>query len=191
MICTNCGKGELQELTGTALLVCPLCDSKLINPQVQPPDPWKNMTHQEKEQVMQFLEDAAKVKKQFIPESRWPTEEEIEEAAAAWEIENSILDIFPMGVIPTKSWKAAIQWLQTSAGTREADLEKCLGEAMSLKGGWREAITELEDFCSEPVRLKNMIAAADQLDEWAAKAKKLLNPDKEKPSIAGDLYSGA
>lgn len=65
MICTNCGKGELQELTGTALLMCPLCDSKLINPQVQPPDPWKNLTHQEKEQVMQFLEDAAKLKKQF------------------------------------------------------------------------------------------------------------------------------
>lgn len=67
MLCTNCGKGELQELTGTALLICPLCSSKLINPQAQPPDPWPNLTPQERAQVMQFLEDAAKVKKQFGP----------------------------------------------------------------------------------------------------------------------------
>lgn len=34
-----------------------------------------------------------------------------------------------------------------------------------LLGGWREAIVELEDWCSEPVRLKNMIAAVDQIDD--------------------------
>lgn len=32
MICPNCGKGELQELTGTVLKICPLCSSKLISP---------------------------------------------------------------------------------------------------------------------------------------------------------------
>lgn len=37
---------------------------------------------------------------------------------------------------------------------------------LALAGGWQEAITELEDWCSEPVRLKNMVAAADQLDNW-------------------------
>jgi hypothetical protein len=36
-----------------------------------------------------------------------------------------------------------------------------------LLEGWREAVVELEDFCSEPVRLKNMLAAADQIDEVA------------------------
>jgi hypothetical protein len=41
-----------------------------------------------------------------------------------------------------------------------------LRRGLSLAGGWREAIVELEDFCSEPVRLKNMIAAANQLDDW-------------------------
>lgn len=34
-------------------------------------------------------------------------------------------------------------------------------------GGWREAVSELEDFCHEPVRLKNMMAALDQIDELA------------------------
>lgn len=48
-------------------------------------------------------------------------------------------------------------------------------DVLELKGGWREAITELEDFCSEPVRLKNMMAAADQIDDWSKRAKKLLN----------------
>lgn len=33
-------------------------------------------------------------------------------------------------------------------------------------GAWREAIFELEDFCSEPVRIKNMVAAADRIDHW-------------------------
>lgn len=41
-----------------------------------------------------------------------------------------------------------------------------LSFAAPLIGGWREAIVELEDHCSDPVRLKNMIAAADQLDEF-------------------------
>lgn len=34
MICIRCGKGEYQELTGTNLLVCPICSSKLIQPTV-------------------------------------------------------------------------------------------------------------------------------------------------------------
>jgi len=46
--------------------------------------------------------------------------------------------------------------------------------ALQLSGGWREAIVELEDFCSEPVRLKNMLAAADQIDEWVKQARAVL-----------------
>lgn len=52
-------------------------------------------------------------------------------------------------------------------------------EAMvALKGGWREAIFELEDFCFEPVRLKNMIAAGGQLDEWARNARRVIRQAK-------------
>ena len=50
-----------------------------------------------------------------------------------------------------------------------------INEALRLKGGWREAIVELEDHCSEPVRLRNMLAAADQLDEWATKSSAALS----------------
>lgn len=35
-------------------------------------------------------------------------------------------------------------------------------------GGWREAIAETEDFCHDPVRLKNMQAALDQIDALSA-----------------------
>jgi hypothetical protein len=54
------------------------------------------------------------------------------------------------------------------------DLLAAMKDALSLTGGWREAIVELEDFCSEPVRLKNMIAAADQLDRFAATARAIV-----------------
>lgn len=46
-----------------------------------------------------------------------------------------------------------------------------LKDGLSLAGGWREAIVELEDWCHERVRLKNMLAAADQLDRWAEAAR--------------------
>jgi hypothetical protein len=59
------------------------------------------------------------------------------------------------------------------------ELEAIVDEALQLKGGWREAIVELEDFCSEPVRLKNMLAAADQLDRWAARARAFALRKKE------------
>jgi hypothetical protein len=61
-----------------------------------------------------------------------------------------------------------------AALARTAALEEALREALSLAGGWREAITELEDFCSESVRLKNMTAAAEQLDNWVKRARALL-----------------
>lgn len=60
--------------------------------------------------------------------------------------------------------------VQEGADRIEA-LEAIIGEALRFKGGWREAIVELEDHCSDPVRLKNMLAAADQLDAWATKAR--------------------
>ena len=53
-------------------------------------------------------------------------------------------------------------------------LMELVKRALQLKGAWREAIVELEDHCSEPVRLKNMLAVADQLDEWADKAREVL-----------------
>lgn len=112
MICTNWGKGELQELTGTALLICPLCDSKLINPQVQPPDPWKNLTHQEKEQVMQFLEDAAKVKEQFNPESELDLYKKFvyRTDAEVLEVIQAAKDILPLANIWGREWFNQFDW---------------------------------------------------------------------------------
>lgn len=57
---------------------------------------------------------------------------------------------------------------------REESFVALIRHALAECGGWREAITELEDFCSEPVRLKNMTAAADQLDAWRKRAMVLL-----------------
>lgn len=56
----------------------------------------------------------------------------------------------------------------------QTELLTLVREAVQLSGGWREAIVELEDFCSEPVRLKNMLAAADQLDRWSSAARAIL-----------------
>ncbi len=67
------------------------------------------------------------------------------------------------------------------AEDRVTALEDAVEAGLRLKGGWREAIVELEDHCSEPVRLKNMLAAADQLDDWAAQARAALAaPEGEK-----------
>src|ERR1700744_1097907 len=43
--------------------------------------------------------------------------------------------------------------------------------ALHLIGGWREAIAILEDHTSDLVKLKNMTAALDQIDEWVPNAK--------------------
>ena len=76
--------------------------------------------------------------------------------------------IAPAGLSPIASVALAAEGL-----LREA--EGLMHEALQRKGGWREAIVELEDHCSEPVRLKNMLAAADQLDDFASKARALLS----------------
>ena len=65
-----------------------------------------------------------------------------------------------------------------SALSRSRRMEEVLRNGLQLKGGWREAIVELEDHCSEPVRLKNMVAAADQLDEWATQARAAIEESK-------------
>lgn len=46
-------------------------------------------------------------------------------------------------------------------------------------GGWREAIGLLEDHCSNPVKLKNMIAAIDQIDEVNNKLKQQFHISKK------------
>ncbi len=46
-------------------------------------------------------------------------------------------------------------------------------------GGWREMVAELENYCSEPVRLKAMTAVLDQMDEWKKTAQAAL--EREAP----------
>ena len=58
---------------------------------------------------------------------------------------------------------------------RLSETDFLLRRVAQLLGGWREAIVELEDFCSDPVRLKNMLAAADQIDEIAPRIKAALH----------------
>ena len=61
-----------------------------------------------------------------------------------------------------------------STGDIITKLVAALERGVQWKGAWREAIVELEDFCSEPVRLRNMIAAADALDDWASESRAVL-----------------
>lgn len=76
-------------------------------------------------------------------------------------------------------WCAA--WNRRATDPAVPELVEALEKALALKGGWREAIVELEDHCSEPVRLKNMRAAADQLDEWGTKVRALITKHAAKP----------
>lgn len=57
---------------------------------------------------------------------------------------------------------------------KTTDLLALCRDALSLVDGWREAIAELEDYCGEPTRLKNMIAALDQIDIWKHKARSMI-----------------
>lgn len=79
-----------------------------------------------------------------------------------------------------RAWKT---WLAASLrlAAENARLRELIKSALALKGGWREAIVELEDHCADPVRLKNMLAAADQLDEWSKEAQKVLGKSKDRP----------
>lgn len=99
MICTNCGKGELQELTGTALLICPLCSSKLINP-----GNWDNLTHKQKKDEMEYLEDKSKnpFRKESPAHEYWrrgyqSREEEVRGLVIAL---NNVLDNMILGNLP-------------------------------------------------------------------------------------------
>lgn len=51
------------------------------------------------------------------------------------------------------------------AAERE-DFVEAVRSVLRLIGSWREAIFLLEDFCSDPVRLKNMRVAVDSIDDW-------------------------
>jgi hypothetical protein len=50
------------------------------------------------------------------------------------------------------------------------DMFHALEDAQRKWAGWREAIALLEDHCGDSVKLKNMIAAIDQLDTFIARA---------------------
>jgi hypothetical protein len=65
------------------------------------------------------------------------------------------------------------------------DLYEALKDVAQLIGGWREAIAELEDFCSEPVRLKNMIAALNQCDDMTISIRAALAKADGKAAING------
>lgn len=65
--------------------------------------------------------------------------------------------------------------LRARVASKDTRLRQALTDGLALSGGWREAIIELQDFCPEPVRLKNMMAATDQLDEWCERARAALD----------------
>jgi hypothetical protein len=74
--------------------------------------------------------------------------------------------------------QAGVPGADNDRGVRNPDAARKLIEAaVRLSGGWREAIGELEDWCHEGVRLKNMVAAIDQLDAWVVLAKDFLKED--------------
>ena len=70
-------------------------------------------------------------------------------------------------------------------------LRDVLEDIFHLMPGWREAVTELEDFCSEPVRLKNMMAAADQIDNCKERAKEVLLRTDEALGVKRGLHIGS
>ncbi len=72
--------------------------------------------------------------------------------------------------------------IAASLGLQVNELKEIILEGLQLSGGWREAIAELEDHCSEPVRLKNMMAALDGLDEWRKKAYSVFPKNRTKGS---------
>lgn len=77
-----------------------------------------------------------------------------------------------LGALEKQSARTASSEAATARLTAALEQAKeGLVTALKLKGGWREAIVELEDHCSEPVRLNNMLVAADQLDDWATCAR--------------------
>lgn len=59
------------------------------------------------------------------------------------------------------------------------DLAAVVREGLELKGGWREAIAVIEDYTGDRAVLRNMVAAVDQLDEWAKKARVALEMAEE------------
>lgn len=66
----------------------------------------------------------------------------------------------------TSAWHRRDETLFEHALGRVIASDIAVADALKLIGGWREAIAELEDFCHESVRLKNMMAALDQIDAW-------------------------
>ena len=52
-------------------------------------------------------------------------------------------------------------------------LREACEDGLQLSGGWREAIASMEVF-GDPVRLKNMTAALNQLDEWRKQVRRAL-----------------
>lgn len=99
-----------------------------------------------------------------------------DEQIAEWTTRNDIMlgpdgidsrRMYPESVIPTAEVTAKLREMRDA----HSELLAAAKAGLAFAGGWREAITELGDWCSEPVRLKNMLAAADQLDEWTMRVR--------------------
>lgn len=75
-----------------------------------------------------------------------------DELAAAWEDLSAARDV-------------GTSRLLVLAAERE-DFAEAVRSALRLIGSWREAVCLLEDFCSDPVRLKNMCVAVNSIDDW-------------------------
>lgn len=55
------------------------------------------------------------------------------------------------------------------------DMYELLNSILGNSPGWREAIGLLEDHCADSVKLKNMVAALDQIDDCNKNIKQLLS----------------
>lgn len=178
MICTKCGKGELQELTGTALTFCPLCSSKLINTQV-----WDSKTDKEKKDEMEYLLDTSPQK---LPDWEYMLKSCIYTSLLGYressgysipcktreEIEDAIVGKFKKR-LKEGNYDIAKPYLPY----RLIELEACLGQALAV-------LSELKENTRYVTWGENETHFEDT-DGWAVlcdtvkKAKLLLNPDKE------------
>jgi hypothetical protein len=130
MICTRCGKGETQEITGTILAYCPICDSKSISRicqnQPAPDDSFKERFLDLQNRYSKLLEDYHTVK--GLIGSPAPSHENILQGeVTAMEIRNAFEDWIIEeektngGITEALCWEAAIKWLQSRQSPDKLD----------------------------------------------------------------------